>query len=143
MMIVLDALKNDDPSLRRVSETWMRCSLKSYLRCVLSTRLYDWCLTSYRVLDPILYDLLDPSVRWVPTTIQVRGKDLQGFLYERPFDQRYLNHLLEVLLSIIRFGGQGFAKAARSTPVRRSPHNGLVKRIESGTLAVFFNATLR
>ncbi|EEB87119.1 hypothetical protein MPER_15660, partial [Moniliophthora perniciosa FA553] len=32
MMIVLDALKNDDPSLRRVGETWMRCNLKSYIR---------------------------------------------------------------------------------------------------------------
>lgn len=32
MMIVLDTLKNEDPSLRRMGETWMRCSLKSYLR---------------------------------------------------------------------------------------------------------------
>lgn len=31
-MIVLDALKSEDPHLRRVGETWMRCSLKSYLR---------------------------------------------------------------------------------------------------------------
>lgn len=34
MMIVLDTLKSDDPSLRRVGETWMRCSLKSYLRYI-------------------------------------------------------------------------------------------------------------
>lgn len=32
MMMVLDTLKNDDPNLRRIGETWMRCSLKSYLR---------------------------------------------------------------------------------------------------------------
>lgn len=32
MMIVLDTLRSDDPNLRRVGETWMRCSLKSYLR---------------------------------------------------------------------------------------------------------------
>jgi hypothetical protein len=32
MMIVLDTLKNEDPCLRRIGETWMRCSLKSYLR---------------------------------------------------------------------------------------------------------------
>jgi hypothetical protein len=32
MMIILDSLKNDDPSLRRMGETWMRCNLKSYLR---------------------------------------------------------------------------------------------------------------
>lgn len=32
MMIVLDSLKSDDPQIRRIAETWMRCSLKSYLR---------------------------------------------------------------------------------------------------------------
>lgn len=32
MMIVLDTLKNEEPNLRRIGETWMRCSLKSYLR---------------------------------------------------------------------------------------------------------------
>ena len=32
LMIILDTLKNDDPNLRRIGETWMRCSLKSYLR---------------------------------------------------------------------------------------------------------------
>jgi hypothetical protein len=32
MMIVLDTLKNEDPALRRIGETWMRCSLKSYIR---------------------------------------------------------------------------------------------------------------
>jgi hypothetical protein len=88
------------------------------------------------VLDPILYDLLDPSVCWIPTTNQVRGKELQGFVYDRPFDQRYLNHLLEVLLSIVRFGGQGFAKAAKTTSFRRSSHTDLIKRIESGTTPI-------
>lgn len=34
MMIVLDGLSNDDPNVRRIGETWMRCSLKSYQRLV-------------------------------------------------------------------------------------------------------------
>ncbi|KAF7307364.1 Dopey-N domain-containing protein [Mycena indigotica] len=116
MMIVLDTLKNDDPALRRIGETWMRCSLKSYLR----------------VLDPILFDLLDPGIRRLPTTTKVKGKELQGFFYERPFDQRYVNHLLDMLLGITRFGGQGFAKTTRSTPIKRSHHSGLIQRVESG-----------
>ncbi|KAF8899262.1 Dopey, N-terminal-domain-containing protein [Infundibulicybe gibba] len=118
MMIVLDTLKSDDPCLRRIGETWMRCSLKSYLR----------------VLDPILFELLDPSIRRAPTTTKIRGRELQTFVYERPFDQRYINHLLEMLLSIVRFGGQGFTKSARSSPIRRSHHAGLVQRVESGGL---------
>jgi len=32
LMIVLDSLKHDDSSLRRVGETWMRCNLRSYIR---------------------------------------------------------------------------------------------------------------
>ncbi|KAJ7103154.1 Dopey, N-terminal-domain-containing protein, partial [Mycena belliarum] len=119
MMIVLDTLKNDDPCLRRVGETWMRCSLKSYLR----------------VLDPILFDLLDPSIRRIPNTIKLKGKELQAYHYERPFDQRYTNHLLEILLSIIRFGGQGFAKTARITSIKRSHHAGLIQRVESGGIS--------
>ncbi|KAF8215761.1 Dopey, N-terminal-domain-containing protein [Mycena galopus ATCC 62051] len=115
MMIVLDTLKNDDPSLRRIGETWMRCSLKSYLR----------------VLDPILFDLLDPSIRRIPNTTKIKGRELHGFVYERPFDQRYTNHLLEMLLSIIRFGGQGFAKTARGTSIKRSHHTDLIQRVET------------
>lgn len=116
-MIVLDTLKHDDPNLRRVGETWMRCSLKSYLR----------------LLDPILYDFLDPSIRWSQVTTPVHHRELLGFVYERPFDQRHLNHLLETLLAIIRFGGQGFAKTARSTHVRKTLHSGLLERLDSCT----------
>jgi hypothetical protein len=32
LMIILDTLKSDDPGMRRIGETWMRCSLRSYLR---------------------------------------------------------------------------------------------------------------
>lgn len=116
MMIVLDTLRSDDPSLRRIGETWMRCSLKSYTR----------------VLDPILFDLLDSSIRRTLTAVQVQGKELTGFLYDRPFDHRYIYHLLETLLSIVRFGGQGFAKTARSTPIRRTHHSELRERVEIG-----------
>lgn len=86
------------------------------------------------MLDPIIFELLDPSIRRVPSTTKVRGKELQGFAYGRPFDQRYTQHLLEMLLSVIRFGGQGFAKTARNTSIKRSQHSGLVQRVQSGTV---------
>ncbi|KAF9447031.1 hypothetical protein P691DRAFT_803039 [Macrolepiota fuliginosa MF-IS2] len=118
LMIVLDTLKSDDPHLRRIGETWMRCSLRSYLR----------------ILDPILYELLDPAILRTPTQIKVHGKELRGFTYEKPFDQRYINYLLEILLSIVRFGGQGFAKTARTSYIRRSHHPGLVNRVDAGNI---------
>ncbi|KAJ3809392.1 Dopey, N-terminal-domain-containing protein [Lentinula aff. lateritia] len=115
MMIVLDTLKNEEPNLRRIGETWMRCSLKSYLR----------------VLDPILFELMDPSIRRSTSTMEVKGKEIPGFTYERPFDQRYINHLLDMLASVIRIGGQGFVKTARMSGIKRSHHSGLVTRVEA------------
>ena len=82
-----------------------------------------------RVLDPILYELLDPSILRIPTTFKVRGREIPGFLYERPFDQSIVNHLLETLLSMVTFGGQGFAKAARTSSIKRSYHSGLMQRV--------------
>ena len=140
LMIILDALKNDDPGIRRVGETWMRCSLRSYLRYSTSfVHLPSSDLSYYpSVLDPILYDLLDPSMKRIPSVTKINGKELQGFSYERSFDQTYVNHLLETLLSVVKFGGQGFGKTARMNLVRRSHSSGLVERILSGELLCFF-----
>jgi len=89
-----------------------------------------------RVLDPILFDLLDPSVRRSRSVTKVNTRELQDFTYDAPMDQRLINHLLDTLLSVVRFGGQGFVKVANSTPIRRSLHLGLVKRVESCTWTV-------
>jgi|ERR1700722_335386 len=97
---------------------------------------------SCRVLDPILYDLMDPTIRRTPTIISTRGKELQGFLYERTFDQRYIGHLLDILLSVIRFGGLGFAKTAKSTPVNRSLHGGLIGRMASGIHSIILHEAI-
>ncbi|KAG1868238.1 Dopey, N-terminal-domain-containing protein [Suillus subalutaceus] len=113
LMIVLETLKHDDPSLRRVGETWMRCNLRSYIR----------------VLEPVLRDLLDPSIRRISRVSRVSGKEIRGFVYERSFDQRYVAHLLEILLSVVQFGGQGFSKSARGTFLRRSYDHVLLHRL--------------
>ena len=85
------------------------------------------------MLDPILYDLFDPCIRYSPSTTELKGKQLQGFVYDRPFDQHYVNYLLETLLSVVKFGGQGFCKVARGTPVNRSMYNSLLQRLQAGT----------
>ncbi|KAI0348103.1 hypothetical protein BDW22DRAFT_1350250 [Trametopsis cervina] len=112
MMIVLDTLRSEDPNLRRIGETWMRCSLKSYLR----------------VLDPLLHDLCDPTIHRIQTVSQHSGRQVQGFFYVKPFDQRYITHLLGILLSIVKFGGQGFTRIARTTLISRSLYTGLTER---------------
>lgn len=90
----------------------------------------------YSVLDPLLFDLLDPAIHRKPSVTKIHGKELQGFSYERPFDQSYINHLLEILLSVVRFGGQGFGKIARTSYIRRSQHAGLLERIEAGDVPI-------
>ncbi|KAL4070521.1 Dopey, N-terminal-domain-containing protein [Scleroderma citrinum] len=117
MMIVLDTLRHDHPSIRRAGETWMRCNLRSYTR----------------ILEPIFYDLVDPIIRRKSCRTKLRGKEVQGYIYEQAFDQRYIHHLLEVLLAIVQFGGQGFAKAARSTLLNRSEYQPLVRRLEDAS----------
>ncbi|PCH34091.1 hypothetical protein WOLCODRAFT_61246 [Wolfiporia cocos MD-104 SS10] len=120
MMMVLDTLKSNDPTLRRVGETWMRCSLKSYLR----------------VLDPILFDLADPSIRRSSSTMELNGKQLEGYMYDRPYDQRYANHLFEALLSVVKFGGQGFSKIARTTTISRAADKQLLQRLRNASAAL-------
>ena len=85
-----------------------------------------------RVLEPILRDLLDHSIRRISRTSRINGKEIRGYVYERSFDQRYVAHLLEILLSVVQFGGQGFTKSARGTFLRRSHDHVLLQRLSSG-----------
>ena len=71
-------------------------------------------------------------MRRIPFVMKINGRELQSFSYERSFDQAYVNHLLETLLSVVKFGGQGFGKTARMNSVRRSYSSELVERILSG-----------
>ena len=96
-----------------------------------SVRPFSRLTTTARVLDPILFDLLDPSVRRSRSVTRINDRELQDFTYDAPMDQRLINHLLDTLLSVVRFGGQGFVKVANSTPIRRSLHPDLVSRVES------------
>jgi hypothetical protein len=86
----------------------------------------------YSVIDPILCDLLDPSIKWKVTTTVINGKELPAFAYERPVDQRYITYLIEILLAVSRFGGQSFIKILQSTQVRRSSSSRVVELVKTG-----------
>lgn len=60
------------------------------------------------------------------------GREISGFTYTRRFDQHRVDHLVESLLSLTKFGGQGFGRVARSTQFRRSSHAGFVDRVDAG-----------
>jgi len=91
------------------------------------------------ILDLILYELLDPAVLRVPAQIKVHGKEIQGFTYEKPFDQRYINYILEILLSVVRFGGQEFVKVVKTSYIRRSYHYaGIVSRVDASESFIMY-----
>lgn len=104
MFMMLDGLKSDDLSTRRAAEGWMRCSLKSYLR----------------ILDPLLYILLDPAIAPQRETIRLADIDVPLLVYRRKFDQARLEHVLDSLLSLARFGGQGFIRISKGTFLKHS-----------------------
>ncbi|KAG8740013.1 hypothetical protein FRC10_004853 [Ceratobasidium sp. 414] len=124
LLIVLDTLRSEDVHVRRVGETWMRYSLKSYIR----------------VIEPVLFDLLDPAVKRNSATFTFNGRDTRGYVYERPMDQRKFIYILETLLSVVRYGGQGFGRVARTTIVQRTMYPGLMARAEAAQV-VHPNAT--
>lgn len=67
---------------------------------------------------------------------EYNGRQVQGFYYERPFDQRYFTHLLETLLSVVKFGGQGFSKITRGTVLSRSANIDLLERLQTGMKSI-------
>lgn len=63
-----------------------------------------------------------------------QGRSVRGFQYVRPFDQKAIHYYLESLLAVMRFGGQGFVRIARTTPFNRTLYPLLYSAAEAGPL---------
>jgi len=116
MFATLDALKSDDLATRRAAEAWMRCSLKSYIR----------------VLDPLLLSLLDPTIASRAETVKVDGVRVPVLVYGRAFDQAQVHHVLDNLLALARFGGQGFVRIAKGSWLKHTLDPALRERVIAG-----------
>ncbi|KAG8842667.1 hypothetical protein FRC20_004310, partial [Serendipita sp. 405] len=81
-----------------------------------------------RILDPVLYELMDPTVRRTPATVSWQGRDTKIYNYDKPFDSSRVVYLLDTLTATLRFGGQGIAKVARGSPIKKSGHPEVYKR---------------
>lgn len=84
------------------------------------------------VLEPLLHALLDPKVRRKAETISVEGVDLQIERYQHVFDMAQQQHVLDNLISLASFGGQGFTRLAKTTFFDQSPYPDLRQRAQSG-----------
>ena len=80
-------------------------------------------------------ELLDPSIQYSMDVIMLlRGRLLHNYTYERPFDQHRIAYLLDILLQLVKFGGQSFSRIASTTFISRSSCPEFVKRIEESKL---------
>ena len=68
-----------------------------------------------RILDPLLFTLLDPAVKHHQTTLVVAGVNLPSLVYRSTFDQARVHHILDDLLSLARVGGPGFIRIAKGS----------------------------
>ncbi|GAA5993677.1 hypothetical protein JCM10908_002290 [Rhodotorula pacifica] len=113
MFAVLDGLKAENLTTRRLAEAWMRCSLKSYLR----------------VLDPILFVLADPRYLVNARLERLGEVRVPLFSYAQAIDQDQMQHALDSLLSLARFGGQGFIRVAKASFLKHSFDPALRQRV--------------
>ncbi|GAA5963888.1 hypothetical protein JCM21900_003967 [Sporobolomyces salmonicolor] len=118
MFKMLDSLKAEDLATRRAAEAWMRCSLKSYIR----------------ILDPLLFTLLDPSIKLQPKLIKVADVRVPTLAYQRTFDQGRVQHVLDNLLALARFGGQGFIRIAKGSFLKHTLDPALRERVMDSNL---------
>jgi hypothetical protein len=59
---------------------------------------------------------------------------MRVFSYERPFDINRMNYLVETVLMLVNFGGQGLGRVARITPVKKAHHPELYSRAQTGRM---------
>ncbi|GAA5982369.1 hypothetical protein JCM11641_006959 [Rhodosporidiobolus odoratus] len=118
MFTMLDSLKSEDLPIRRAAEAWMRCSLKSYIR----------------ILDPLLGVLLDPFIALTPSISKIAGIRVPVLSYGAPFDQSRVHHVLDNLLALARFGGQGFIRIAKSSFLKHTLDPALRERVIAADL---------
>lgn len=85
-------------------------------------------VTNCRILDPLCCLLLDPKVRRKARTASFAGQHVDIEEYTHVFDLAQHLHILENLLSLASFGGQGFTRLAKASYVKSTSYEELRDR---------------
>jgi hypothetical protein len=83
------------------------------------------------ILDPLLFSLLSPKMIRQPAKLTISGLEVDVEQYQHVFDMAQAQYVLENLLSLASFGGQGFTRLAKTSYVKQSPYSGLKSRAEA------------
>lgn len=115
----------------------MRCSLRSYLRWVIGLSSFGRrAEVTHSIVDPILAILLPLITSTEKTIIECgEGASVVSASYAKRFDAAKIHHVLENLLSLARFGGQGFTRITKAQAVAQSHDPQLRKLLKAGKLS--------
>ncbi|PWN52444.1 hypothetical protein IE53DRAFT_367211 [Violaceomyces palustris] len=119
MLIIVDKLRSSDGDERQLAESWLRSSLKSYTRLV----------------DSLFVHLLDPSVARRSVVLACGSIKIDAQEYTKPFDQEQVNYTLSVILSLAKFGGQGFTRALKTSGMGKTSNISLAELIDQGVIS--------
>ncbi|CAI2173784.1 1528_t:CDS:10 [Funneliformis geosporum] len=101
LFLILDALRDENPTNRRAGETWLRCNKRSYMR----------------ILEPMIQILCDSSIMRQKAEIIIGVETFRFFYYERPFNQAQVDYVFETLSTICRVDGDSFLKMIRKNSI--------------------------
>ena len=90
-----------------------------------------------RVLDPLIYELLDPAIKQKQQTTTLKERQIRGFVYTRPFDHNRIAYIFEMLLLISQFGGQTFNRIVNSSVVRQIGSQDLIERFANSKFVYY------
>lgn len=113
LFIVLEATQSRDTILKRLSEAFMRCSFRSYLR----------------LLDPMLLALADAGIHREPFAKTIGNRQINLRRYTKPFDTARILYILRHVYDLFLTRGAGFHKTAKASLVRSSPDPQVAKKM--------------
>lgn len=89
------------------------------------------------ILDPLLFVLLDPAIQLDSRIDKIADVRVPTLVYTHPFDQARVHHVLDNLLSLARFGGQGFIRIAKGSFLKHTFDPALRERVLGGKHTAF------
>ncbi|CAG8458839.1 9044_t:CDS:10 [Racocetra persica] len=104
MFLVLDSLRDENPSTRRAGETWMRWNRnhKSFIR----------------ILQPMVKILCESKIIRKNKELQINDGTFEVVYYEKPFNQAQVDYVFETLSTMCRVGGKAFLNAIHISLVK-------------------------
>lgn len=115
IFIILSYITSKDPTLVRISQTFMKCSIKSL----------------YLLAEPLVASILDTEIRLE------HDKTRGNILYSNNFSSRKLVHNINLLIEVIKYGGSSLISNLNVTRIQSSKIFPLMRTIVGSGFEIF------